>query len=528
VAQAVAGKLSFGRLFDNAKSSGLGAVLGILPQKTKLPGGLVLDQEPSAPDPKKVSGVSIENYEMPGTLSTGDNIFSAGPTVLTADPANESDMERALRTLVDADPIKFGVPSAQLMTVHVCRVAGVGNQADTVYAVFRQQKDGFEIQGSFLSFTVKVLQGKPVVMASMAKLYPNASVNTTQNIPDDQLKEKALERLGPYTQMYSLEASFLERKIVFLRGAWHAANIYMIDGGPMPIAIAVDIASGEAFAWDPRSGTISGEAKGASGTVSGKTVEKGPTLPNSTLTSIPMPDLTINLGNGKAVVTDAEGKFVVPAGLDAAGKLFKAALSGTWAKVSNSAGPDMSVTGVLEEGKEVTVSFDPRGMNEEDIAQVNGYLLTTQVHDWAKSRGLNDARIDRAIPVSVNIDDECNAYYTPRRPSLNFFKSSSNCVNSSYDTVVKHEYGHFIDDMLGGIVNGGLSEGWGDIFSMYMLNNPIIGEHFMKRARNGVDYIRHGDNKYQYKSYDEVHAQDRKSTRLNSSHRYISRMPSSA
>ena len=42
---------------------------------------------------------------------------------------------------------------------------------------------------------------------------------------------------------------------------------------------------------------------------------------------------------------------------------------------------------------------------------------------------------------------------------------------------------------------------------MFRLNNPIIGEHFMKVPRNGVDYIRHGENKYQYNEYDEVHDQ---------------------
>ena len=76
------------------------------------------------------------------------------------------------------------------------------------------------------------------------------------------------------------------------------------------------------------------------------------------------------------------------------------------------------------------------------------------------------------------------------------------------DTVADHEYGHYWDDMTGGIMNGGLSEGWGDTLSMYLLNNPVIGEHFLKKARpDGTDYIRKGDNTYQYNEYDEVHAQ---------------------
>jgi hypothetical protein len=415
-----------------------------------------------------------------------------------------------LRSVIDGDPMKYRVTSAQLKTVHVRRVPGVGEQADTIYAVFRQQKDGLEVHGSFLSFTVKVLQDHPVIMASMAKLYPTPAVSTVPRIPEEELKEKALERLGRFGQLYGVNATFIERKIIFMRGDWHAANIYMIEGGPHPIAIAVDVVSGQAFAWDPRAGTISAELRtraATSGHIVGKTVEKGPTMPDSKLVPVPLPDLAVNFGNGKTVFTDAEGRFTAPKGLDAQGKRFEVTLTGAFARVGNSAGDTLQATGVLEDGKEVTVSFDPTGMSEEDIAQINGYLLTTQVHDWAKSRGLNDWRLDMAIPVSVNIDDECNAYYTPMWPSLNFFKSSDNCVNSAYDTVVKHEYGHFIDDMLGGIVNGGLSEGWGDIFSMYMLDNPIIGEHFLKNPVDGVDYIRSGENTYYYDPGDEVHKQ---------------------
>jgi hypothetical protein len=66
--------------------------------------------------------------------------------------------------------------------------------------------------------------------------------------------------------------------------------------------------------------------------------------------------------------------------------------------------------------------------------------------------------------------------------------------------------------MTGGIVNGGASEGWGDMLSMYSLNNPIIGVHFLKKPRpdadgNLVDYIRNGENHYQYNESDEVHQQ---------------------
>jgi len=47
---------------------------------------------------------------------------------------------------------------------------------------------------------------------------------------------------------------------------------------------------------------------------------------------------------------------------------------------------------------------------------------------------------------------------------------------------------------------------------MYSLNNPVIGDHFLKSPRPDadgkmIDYIRHGENHYQYNNNDEVHDQ---------------------
>ncbi|MBI5241653.1 MAG: hypothetical protein HY926_14365 [Elusimicrobia bacterium] len=517
LASAIASKLSFGRVFDNSKPAAPGAVAGILPQKSNLPQGMVLDEAPTTPPTKGGGGVSIENFDLPGALTTGPDIFS-GPTLLNADPANEADVERALRAMVDADPAKFGIPSAQLATVHVRRVAGVGHQADTIYAYFQQQQNGVVMHGTGLSFTVKVLQNRPVVMATMAKLYPNTPVDTTPRFPDEELKDKALERLGPYVQMFGLEASFLEKKIVYVKGAWHAANIYLIENGPGPIMLAVDVVTGEAFAWNPRAGADEAAKKDVvAGAVSGKTVDKGPQVPGAELKDIPLAYLSVKIG-GKTYVTDKDGRFTTDSPLQVGpeGLALAATLSGPFVNLQDSSGKTLSVNVAVKPGDTgLQVVFNPNStLNDENaLAQISAFQKVNLAYGFLKDHKVTNEKMDsKPIVVRTNIDDECNAYYTPGRPSLNFFKSSENCVNSGYDTVADHEYGHYWDDMLGGIVNGGLSEGWGDIVSMYLLNNPIIGEHFLKKARpdadgNLVDYIRHGDNKYQYNDYDEVHDQ---------------------
>ncbi len=511
LASAIASKLSFGRVFDNAKPAAPGAVAGILPQKTNLPAGMDLDEAPTTPPTKGGGGVSIENFDLPGTLETGADIFS-GPTVLQADAANDADVERALRAMVDADPMKYGVSGAELATVHVKHMTGVGHQADTIYAYFQQQKGGMVMHGTSLSFTIKVIHGKAVVMATMAKLFPSTKVDTSQQFSDDELKDKALERLGPYTQMYGLEATFLEKKIVYIKDAWHAANIYLIENGPGPIMLAVDLNSGEAFAWNPRAGAEAQGAQSVDGTVAGKTVDHGPIMANSELKELPLAFLSLKIGN-QTYVTDKNGRFTTESPLQVGpeGLTLSATLSGPYVTLQDRSGKNLSVNVTVKPGDTgLQVVFNPNSTanDENALAQISAFQKVNLAYGFLKERNLTNERMDKSpIIVRTNIDDECNAYYTPGRPSLNFFKSSENCVNSAYDTVADHEYGHYWDDMIGGIVNGGLSEGWGDILSMYLLNNPVIGEHFLKVPRDGVDYIRHGDNTYQYGEYDEVHDQ---------------------
>ncbi len=185
-------------------------------------------------------------------------------------------------------------------------------------------------------------------------------------------------------------------------------------------------------------------------------------------------------------------------------------MSGPFVNILDTTGKTLTINVTLKRSPAtapIQAVFAPDAtINDENaIAQVSAFHKVNLAYNFLKERKLTTEQMDKnPITVRTNVDDECNAYYTPGSPSLNFFKSSANCVNSAYDTVADHEYGHYWDDMTGGIMNGGLSEGWGDTVSMYLLNNPVIGEHFLKNpGPDGKDYIRHGENTYQYNEFDE-------------------------
>jgi len=535
---------AWGKVFDGAKVPG--GALGILPlPRPTLPEGIELDPPPSAPDPKKVPSVTINAFDLPGSIAQGD-IFGTGPRVLQADPSDPAAMEKALRRMVDQEAATYGVPSAELVTMHVQLVRGRAHQADTVYAYFKQVKEGknqdgtpyrVAIHGSYLSFTVKVVKGKPVLMAAMARLYPSVSVGTTPGLTEEEMKAKAQERLG-IPPNSGLELSYLDRKVVYVQGAWHTANLYTIEG--LPVMIAVDVATGEVFAWDPRVGLLEESRKAPPNAVSGRVegrsemTDKRPEG-RPELVEVPLPHLTITLQDGRNVTTDRDGRF---ASDSQEGKpvAITAALSGKYALVNDRDGKPLRISVTLKPGQETQVVFNPEGAEETVVSQVNAYVSFNRELDWVRERGIESPSLDRQVPLNVNINDECNAYYTPGRPSLNFFKSSENCSETSRPGVIFHEGGHYLDDMIGGaltaalraaenllagaarkiqtyglsggIINGGLSEGWGDIFSMYILASPLIGEGFLKKPLpDGRTWIRDGTNTYQYDANDEEHDQ---------------------
>lgn len=501
--------------FDGAseKSAPIFSRMGLTEQKPlSLPNGTAADEQPVIPSPDRVPTTTVESYGLPGARDIG-GIFETSRKTLAADPSDSSAVVAAVKAMIDADSARYGVSSADLRLIHAQKFTGRGEQADTLFVYFRQTKNGLVVNGSALSFTIKTLDGRPTIVAQTGQVFPQVDVNTETVLTDDQIMGKIAERTGMPAADVSEAFEFYEQKIIYSRGEWRNVKLYVAEG--LPFMVAVDVVNGLVFAWDNRTGLQSFEqapaapnAGGVTGTVTGNTVDRGPILADSVVSEVPLPFLEVKIG-GKTYVTDKEGKLPADLNVGTEGLELTATLSGPWVRVENQQGRTLSVKVTVVPGENKVVFNPETGVTDENtLAQINAFHKVNLSLNFLRERGLSNERMDKTqLPVRTNINDECNAYYTPGRPTLNFFRSSKNCVNSAYDTVAEHENGHYWDDFTGGIVNGGLSEGWGDILSMFRLNNPIIGEHFLKRARGGVDYIRHGENTYQYNQYDEVHDQ---------------------
>ena len=496
---------------SNEKPAPIFARMGIKEQKPLSVNGIPTDEQPTTPSPDREPTTRLEVYALPGARDVS-GVFETSRKTLSADPANTQAVVDAVKAMIDADTARYGVPSSDLRLIHAQRFEGRGEQADSIFVYFRQTKAGLVVNGSALSFTIKVLDGRPTIVAQTGQIFPQIDANTETVLTDDQIADAISRRTGMPTQDVANTFEFFEQKLVYSRGAWRNVKLYVAEG--LPFMVAVDVTDGTVFAWDNRAGLESAlptpTAGGISGSVAGRAVDKGPILPKSEISVVPMPFLEVKIA-GKSYVTDKNGQLPadVVAEIGPEGVELTATLSGPYVRVENQQGATLTVKVQVKAGDNKVVFNPTTGVSDENtLAQINAFHKVNMSLNFLRERKLSTEKMDKTqLPVRTNVDDECNAYYTPGRPSLNFFRSSKNCVNSAYDTVAEHENGHYWDDFTGGIVNGGLSEGWGDILSMFRLNNPVIGEHFLKQARGGVDYIRHGENTYQYNEYDEVHDQ---------------------
>jgi len=199
--------------------------------------------------------------------------------------------------------------------------------------------------------------------------------------------------------------------------------------------------------------------------------------PRSALVELPLSNLEVRVvESGNTALTGANGDFAVPNDGETPVTVH-AELRGPWVDVNDTLGNDLVLDVAATPGTPVALLFHPTPPqgNPLEWSQVNGFFHTVLVHDYL--RGILDLpEIDVPLPCNVNTSGSCNAFYS--QGTINFNGEGSGCVNMAFDTVIYHEYGHFLDDVLGTIVDRALSEAIGDVLASYASNQPLIGEQY--------------------------------------------------
>jgi len=178
--------------------------------------------------------------------------------------------------------------------------------------------------------------------------------------------------------------------------------------------------------------------------------------------------------DGAATITDGLGAFPFVIGATVA----STTPIGTFVAVSDAAGPVGIAEFVPQDGS--AFRWDAREDEFLD-AQLAAYVHASLVKQYVRGIATDLPWLDTQIPVTVNIDDECNAFSDGN--SINFYRASENCENTGrIADVVYHEFGHSVhtQSLIPGVgaFNTSLSEGASDYLSATIVNDSGVGRGF--------------------------------------------------
>ena len=180
-------------------------------------------------------------------------------------------------------------------------------------------------------------------------------------------------------------------------------------------------------------------------------------------------------------------------------------LAGTWATVSTN-GVVPTLSGTLNEGANQVV-FD----GNATIQQRSAYIYAHEAHAHLKEVLPDYTGLDLSLPVRVDLTaGDCNAFYDGS--SINFYAEGNNCrALSTMNDVVYHEYGHgingtFYQSLGGSFQNGGMNEGYADVWALTETLNPVLGQgFFLDDANSSVRRYDQGPKVYPVDITGQVH-----------------------
>ncbi|HEX9671599.1 MAG TPA: PepSY domain-containing protein [Thermoanaerobaculia bacterium] len=108
--------------------------------------------------------------------------------------------------------------------------------------------------------------------------------------------------------------------------------------------------------------------------------------------------------------------------------------------------------------------------------------LVEQARGWLPANTWLQAR----LTTNVNINQTCNAFYSPSAGTINFYRSGGGCRNTGeLAGVFDHEWGHGLDDNDSGGALSNSSEAYADIAAIYRLQDSCVGHGFFQTLDDG-------------------------------------------
>ena len=386
---------------------------------------------------------------------------------------------------------------------------------EKVYIDFEQiTREGLVVKGGTLQLTISEEGDKTFLQSVTLRAVPEIE----EKLAEGKFSKPELFNITPAQALNIKEgmpALHKEFYVTFVNGAWRKVVKYRFDD-PSGLAVLVDPQTNQVIGViDERSHAIIGQGGstttsafnnspsaqslpptnisntssggGIRGNVHGFGKLFGPAGPNTPLDDLLLKDLQLTLTSGNfktTTLSDINGNFTFPNNI--ASGVITATLNGPWVKVVSMDNLFPYISLNATNLQPVDVLFNPSLDYNTILAQVNAHYHTTLVHDYVKKQLPLATGID--IPILANVNypivgklNLIQAWYSNKTINfpVGFFIGSQFIGNSAQAQTIYHEYGHFVDDMVGGLGSShsleedAHNEGTADIVAIYTRGQPL-------------------------------------------------------
>lgn len=355
--------------------------------------------------------------------------------------ASVSDYAATALAFVDTHAEEFGVASHDLELVPEATLI----DKDVQFLSFRVRRDGLLINDAKVAFRFK--QGH--LAQVMARTFSEAASDARTAV------ESVAGELS-----YRVRATSVGYELV--RVARRTAEL-----GGEAFNVEVEAATGHVYSRTSRRHLADKAGKA-------ETKAFARTYWQSSPVTLAIPEVNLT-ANSRTVTTAVDGTFTAAATPAMNG------YKGKRASVTPKSGSAVTVQGAVV-GNDYLVAVTKTA--EKDIAQANAYVHIDKIINRAKSY-VSSNWFEGNLKINVNLTETCNAYWDGS--SVNFFSSGDGCANTAHiSDVMYHEWGHGFDENTGGIDDDAFSEGFGDIMSLAMTHDNILGPGFLSDTGEGV------------------------------------------
>ena len=178
---------------------------------------------------------------------------------------------------------------------------------------------------------------------------------------------------------------------------------------------------------------------------------------------------------------DVNGAFVLPyAGTGSLNLTSNIFVGGKFFKVDDIAATESTLSQTVASGGTAAFVHNSANTSEFARAEVNAYIHANVARDFVMAANptypvIAGQQGATALQINVGVAGTCNAFYNG--PSINFYSSGGGCNNTSFSTVVHHEFGHHVV-ATGGSGQGAYGEGMGDVIGALISETSALGVGF--------------------------------------------------